>query len=86
VQAVNKLFSHSMSCFYANFVGIFVVLEISPFTLFQMQFIILTEGKDPCILTNELQRDVKVLEWRPNGGKMLAVACKQVPYLSHSAY
>ncbi|KAE8125106.1 hypothetical protein FH972_019941 [Carpinus fangiana] len=35
-----------------------------------------SEGKDPCILTNELQRDVKVLEWRPNGGKMLAVACK----------
>jgi len=29
-----------MSFFYANFVGIFVVLEISPFTLFPMQFII----------------------------------------------
>ncbi|KAG2685369.1 hypothetical protein I3760_10G122200 [Carya illinoinensis] len=35
-----------------------------------------SEGKDPCILTNELQRDVKVLEWRPNAGRMLSVACK----------
>lgn len=35
-----------------------------------------SEGKDPCILNNELQRDVKVLEWRPNGGRMLSVACK----------
>ncbi|KAK9041445.1 hypothetical protein V6N11_016546 [Hibiscus sabdariffa] len=33
-------------------------------------------GKEPCILTSESQRDVKVLEWRPNGGKSLAVACK----------
>ncbi|CAI0439928.1 unnamed protein product [Linum tenue] len=35
------------------------------------------EGKD-CILISESQRDVKVLEWRPNGGKSLAIACKQV--------
>ncbi|RDY09202.1 Aladin [Mucuna pruriens] len=35
-----------------------------------------SEGKDPSILTNESQRDVRVLEWRPNGGKMLAVGCK----------
>ncbi|XP_027352597.1 aladin [Abrus precatorius] len=34
------------------------------------------EGKDPIILTNESQRDVRVLEWRPNGGRMLAVGCK----------
>ncbi|XWS58859.1 hypothetical protein CRYUN_Cryun08bG0070800 [Craigia yunnanensis] len=34
-------------------------------------------GKEPCILTSESQRDVKVLEWRPNGGKSLSVACKQ---------
>ncbi|XP_065620789.1 aladin isoform X2 [Quercus suber] len=33
-------------------------------------------GKDPCILTNESQRDVKVLEWRPNSGRVLSVACK----------
>ncbi|KAK6232063.1 hypothetical protein SCA6_002136 [Theobroma cacao] len=26
-------------------------------------------GKEPCILTSDSQRDVKVLEWRPNGGK-----------------
>lgn len=35
-----------------------------------------SEGKDPCILINESQRDVKILEWRPNGGKTLSVACK----------
>ncbi|KAL2565232.1 hypothetical protein AAZV13_19G094500 [Glycine max] len=35
-----------------------------------------SEGKDPSILTNESQRDARVLEWRPNGGKMLAVGCK----------
>lgn len=35
-----------------------------------------SERKDPSILTNESQRDVRVLEWRPNGGKMLAVGCK----------
>ncbi|CAN0910241.1 AAAS [Linum grandiflorum] len=35
-----------------------------------------SEGKD-CILTSDSQRDVKVLEWRPNGGKSLSIACKQ---------
>ncbi|XP_027913301.1 aladin [Vigna unguiculata] len=35
-----------------------------------------SEGKDPSILANESHRDVRVLEWRPNGGKMLAVGCK----------
>ncbi|GKV29009.1 hypothetical protein SLEP1_g37990 [Rubroshorea leprosula] len=35
-----------------------------------------SEVKDPCILTNESQRDVKDLQWRPNGGKSLGVACK----------
>ncbi|CAL1352244.1 unnamed protein product [Linum trigynum] len=34
-----------------------------------------TEGKD-CILISESQRDVKVLEWRSNCGKSLAIACK----------
>ncbi|XP_065853611.1 aladin [Euphorbia lathyris] len=33
-------------------------------------------AKDACILTCESQRDVKVLEFRPNGGKSLSVACK----------
>nr|CAD1817334.1 unnamed protein product [Ananas comosus var. bracteatus] len=35
-----------------------------------------SDGKDPCILTSECQRDVKAIEWRPNTGKMLAVGCK----------
>ncbi|KAI4300945.1 hypothetical protein L6164_034270 [Bauhinia variegata] len=35
-----------------------------------------SEGKDPIILTNESQRDVRVIEWRPNGGRMLSVGCK----------
>ncbi|KAK1437106.1 hypothetical protein QVD17_02891 [Tagetes erecta] len=34
------------------------------------------EGKDPCILMNDLQREAKLLEWRPNAGKTLSVACK----------
>ncbi|XP_008392519.1 aladin [Malus domestica] len=34
------------------------------------------EGKELCILANESQREVKILEWRPNGGRQLAVACK----------
>ncbi|KAL2480826.1 Aladin [Abeliophyllum distichum] len=35
-----------------------------------------SDRKDPCILINESQKDVKILEWRPNGGKTLSVACK----------
>ncbi|MED6120914.1 hypothetical protein PIB30_025239 [Stylosanthes scabra] len=35
-----------------------------------------SEGKEPTTLTSESQRDVRVLEWRPNGGRMLAVGCK----------
>lgn len=34
------------------------------------------EAKDPSILTHDSQRDVKLLEWRPNGGRTLSVACK----------
>ncbi|CAK7339887.1 unnamed protein product [Dovyalis caffra] len=33
-------------------------------------------GKDASILSNGAQRDIKALEWRPNGGKSLSVACK----------
>lgn len=35
-----------------------------------------SEGKDACILTSDSQRDVKVLVWRPNGGRSLSVGCK----------
>ncbi|KAL0912208.1 hypothetical protein M5K25_018168 [Dendrobium thyrsiflorum] len=35
-----------------------------------------SERKDPCILTSEAQREIKSLEWRPNSGKTLCVACK----------
>ncbi|KAK3405340.1 aladin [Eucalyptus grandis] len=34
------------------------------------------ECREPCILTHESQKDVKALEWRPNGGRMLSVSCK----------
>ncbi|KAL7161497.1 hypothetical protein ACSBR2_042040 [Camellia fascicularis] len=34
------------------------------------------ERKEPCNLTHESQRDVKLLEWRPNSGMTLSVACK----------
>ena len=32
-------------------------------------------------MTSDSQRDVKVLDWRPNGGKSLSVGCKQVSFL-----
>uniref|UniRef100_A0A7N0TKV6 Aladin seven-bladed propeller domain-containing protein n=1 Tax=Kalanchoe fedtschenkoi TaxID=63787 RepID=A0A7N0TKV6_KALFE len=35
-----------------------------------------SDGKETSILVNDFQRHVKVIEWRPNGGKTLAVACK----------
>jgi hypothetical protein len=40
-----------------------------------------TEGKDACVLSNGAQQDIRALEWRPNGGKSLSVACKQVSKL-----
>nr|GEV44487.1 hypothetical protein [Tanacetum cinerariifolium] len=35
-----------------------------------------SDGKDPYILMTNLQKDIKLLEWRPNAGKTLSVACK----------
>lgn len=35
-----------------------------------------SDVRDPCFLTSESQRDIKDVQWRPNGGKSLAVACK----------
>ncbi|CAO2153413.1 unnamed protein product [Urochloa humidicola] len=35
-----------------------------------------SDAKEPCILTSDHQIDVKAVEWRPNSGKMIAVACK----------
>ncbi|XP_020254237.1 aladin isoform X2 [Asparagus officinalis] len=35
-----------------------------------------SEGKDPCVLTSDYQKDITTLEWRPNSGKMLSVAAK----------
>ncbi|KAL9336094.1 hypothetical protein Peur_070582 [Populus x canadensis] len=40
-----------------------------------------SEGKDACVLSNGAQQDIRALEWRPNGGKSLSVACKQVSKL-----
>lgn len=34
------------------------------------------EGKDPSILHGDFQREVKLVEWRPNSGRTLSVACK----------
>ncbi|KAK4432025.1 Aladin [Sesamum alatum] len=34
-----------------------------------------SDGKSPSVLSNESQKDVKILEWRPNGGKTLSIAC-----------
>ncbi|KZV48770.1 aladin-like [Dorcoceras hygrometricum] len=35
-----------------------------------------SDGKSPCVLSCKSQKDVKFLEWRPNGGRTLSVACK----------
>ncbi|KAJ0246792.1 Aladin [Hirschfeldia incana] len=34
------------------------------------------DEKEPCLLTSDSQRSVKALEWRPNGGKSISVACR----------
>lgn len=36
------------------------------------------DEKEPCLLTSDSQRSVKALEWRPNGGKSISVACRWV--------
>ncbi|RLN30649.1 aladin-like [Panicum miliaceum] len=35
-----------------------------------------SDAKEPFILTSDQQTNVKAVEWRPNSGKMIAVACK----------
>ncbi|KAH9612001.1 hypothetical protein KSS87_000033 [Heliosperma pusillum] len=35
-----------------------------------------SEGKDPSILHGDFQQEVKHVEWRPNSGRTLSVACK----------
>ncbi|KAL2895722.1 Aladin [Bienertia sinuspersici] len=35
-----------------------------------------TDGKEPSILHGDFQREVKLVEWRPNSGRTLSVACK----------
>ncbi|CAL4911788.1 unnamed protein product [Urochloa decumbens] len=35
-----------------------------------------SDAKEPCIFTSDHQINVKAVEWRPNSGKMIAVACK----------
>ncbi|KAG2614698.1 aladin-like isoform X2 [Panicum virgatum] len=35
-----------------------------------------SDAKEPFILTSDQQINVKAVEWRPNSGKMIAVACK----------
>jgi len=37
-----------------------------------------SDAKEPFILTSDQQINVKAVEWRPNSGKMIAVACKCV--------
>ncbi|KAG2258284.1 hypothetical protein Bca4012_021593 [Brassica carinata] len=34
------------------------------------------DEKEPCLLTSDSQRSVKALEWRPNGGKSISIACR----------
>ncbi|KAI3887490.1 hypothetical protein MKX03_031999, partial [Papaver bracteatum] len=45
-----------------------------------------SDGKDPYILTNESQKDIRVLDWRQNGGKTLVVACKNGIFIWSASY
>lgn len=92
VETLQGIFNRSIKClFHPNDVNLLPEVDLHGVSWHQHKHIIAfvsgpnqvivrdyedSEGKDPCMLTNELQRDVKVLEWRPNGGKMLSVACK----------
>nr|CAB3459259.1 unnamed protein product [Digitaria exilis] len=42
-----------------------------------------SDAKEPCILTSD---HVKAIEWRPNSGKMIAVACKGGIFLWSASY
>ncbi|CAA7393004.1 unnamed protein product [Spirodela intermedia] len=35
-----------------------------------------SESKESCVLVSESQKEIKSLEWRPNSGRTLSVACK----------
>lgn len=35
-----------------------------------------TESKDPVVLISDSQKDVEAVEWRPNGGSTLSIACR----------
>ncbi|GMH20233.1 hypothetical protein Nepgr_022074 [Nepenthes gracilis] len=45
-----------------------------------------SEGKDPIILDGDSQTEVKLVEWRPNGGITLSVACKGGIFLWAATY
>ncbi|KMZ59090.1 hypothetical protein ZOSMA_6G00180 [Zostera marina] len=45
-----------------------------------------SEGKEPIILTNESLGNITAIEWRPKGGRMLAVACKRGITIWSSSY
>nr|CAB3490819.1 unnamed protein product [Digitaria exilis] len=42
-----------------------------------------SDAKEPCILTSD---HVKAIEWRPNSGKMIAIACKGGIFLWSASY
>ncbi|KAK6944517.1 hypothetical protein RJ641_025619 [Dillenia turbinata] len=70
-SALRSLFSNSLKGFFhPNHV---LILPLK----FPIRFVGENmKAKDPCVLSNESQRDVKLIKWRPNGGKVLSVACK----------
>ncbi|KAM7256050.1 hypothetical protein ACFE04_016218 [Oxalis oulophora] len=35
----------------------------------------LSQMENPCTLSSEKQRDASIIQWRPNAGKVLCVAC-----------
>ncbi|KAK6942094.1 hypothetical protein RJ641_027471, partial [Dillenia turbinata] len=92
LSALRSLFSNSLKGFFhPNHVSLLPEVDLQGVSWHQHKHILAfisgqhqvivrdyedAETKDPCVLSNESQRSVKLIEWRPNGGRVLSVACR----------
>lgn len=92
MKSLQYLVNDSIKCmFYPNCVHLLPEIDLQGVSWHQHRHIIAfisgpnqvivrdyedSEGKDACVLSNGAQQDIRALEWRPNGGKSLSVACK----------
>lgn len=66
---------HQCDC-YRKTVSVEMSMYFLSILLLIERLMILSEGKEPSILHGDFQREVKVVEWRPNSGRTLSVACR----------